>query len=320
MACAPSKYTHEENERISFLTIFVFALVVINLCCFRPAQAATLGPDAGLSAPNVSASASGTFELSSNPPNPAQASCQSTGAPCGALVADPTSSAAASAVFANYLSNPVSVDPSVSAYASSSQTVIGPGAEAFVSYQFLVSFPTSSPSALVPFAIDLTATGSTSQTNSPTAAVPAALAYLWIYNGNQLVFEACAGSTGSTTNSACDGRQAKSSFSLSNLQIAILPNTAYTVVLTAEASIYNSALDQNAIDASATASAEIDPIISIDPATLAQNPDAQLFLSQSVDAVPEPSTWAMLLIGFAGMGFAAYRRHQLPNPAGTVSA
>jgi hypothetical protein len=25
-------------------------------------------------------------------------------------------------------------------------------------------------------------------------------------------------------------------------------------------------------------------------------------------SVPEPSTWAMLLIGFAGIGFAAYRR------------
>jgi len=28
----------------------------------------------------------------------------------------------------------------------------------------------------------------------------------------------------------------------------------------------------------------------------------------SVSSVPEPSTWAMLLIGFAGVGFAAYRR------------
>jgi hypothetical protein len=25
-------------------------------------------------------------------------------------------------------------------------------------------------------------------------------------------------------------------------------------------------------------------------------------------AVPEPSTWAMLLLGFSGLGFAAYRR------------
>jgi hypothetical protein len=27
-----------------------------------------------------------------------------------------------------------------------------------------------------------------------------------------------------------------------------------------------------------------------------------------VSAIPEPSTWAMMLIGFAGIGFAAYRR------------
>jgi hypothetical protein len=28
----------------------------------------------------------------------------------------------------------------------------------------------------------------------------------------------------------------------------------------------------------------------------------------SVEEVPEPSTWAMMLIGFAGLGYAAYRR------------
>lgn len=32
----------------------------------------------------------------------------------------------------------------------------------------------------------------------------------------------------------------------------------------------------------------------------------------SIAAVPEPSTWAMLLIGFAGIGFAAYRRKSKP--------
>jgi hypothetical protein len=30
-------------------------------------------------------------------------------------------------------------------------------------------------------------------------------------------------------------------------------------------------------------------------------------------AVPEPSTWAMLLIGFAGIGFMAYRRKSKPT-------
>ena len=31
-------------------------------------------------------------------------------------------------------------------------------------------------------------------------------------------------------------------------------------------------------------------------------------LATSSSAVPEPSTWAMMLLGFAGLGFAGYRR------------
>jgi hypothetical protein len=34
----------------------------------------------------------------------------------------------------------------------------------------------------------------------------------------------------------------------------------------------------------------------------------QQFAPFDVSGVPEPSTWAMLLIGFAGLGFMAYRR------------
>jgi hypothetical protein len=37
------------------------------------------------------------------------------------------------------------------------------------------------------------------------------------------------------------------------------------------------------------------------------------FFLNSAPAVPEPSTWAMLLIGFAGIGFAAYRRKNEPT-------
>ena len=32
----------------------------------------------------------------------------------------------------------------------------------------------------------------------------------------------------------------------------------------------------------------------------------------TVAAVPEPSTWAMMLLGFAGIGFMAYRRKSKP--------
>jgi hypothetical protein len=35
----------------------------------------------------------------------------------------------------------------------------------------------------------------------------------------------------------------------------------------------------------------------------------------SVAAVPEPSTWAMLLVGFSGLGYAAFRRSKRPVPA-----
>ena len=32
-------------------------------------------------------------------------------------------------------------------------------------------------------------------------------------------------------------------------------------------------------------------------------------------AVPEPSTWAMMLLGFAGLGYAGYRRARVPGAA-----
>ncbi|ANW00407.1 hypothetical protein LMTR13_09755 [Bradyrhizobium icense] len=35
-------------------------------------------------------------------------------------------------------------------------------------------------------------------------------------------------------------------------------------------------------------------------------------VSIQVNAVPEPSTWAMLILGFAGVGFVAYRRKSRP--------
>ena len=37
-----------------------------------------------------------------------------------------------------------------------------------------------------------------------------------------------------------------------------------------------------------------------------------LSIDTEVSAVPEPSTWAMMLLGFAGVGFMAYRRKSKP--------
>jgi hypothetical protein len=47
-------------------------------------------------------------------------------------------------------------------------------------------------------------------------------------------------------------------------------------------------------------------------ASLAGQDIGVLFSSDAVSAVPEPSSWMMLLFGFAGIGFMAYRRNSKP--------
>jgi hypothetical protein len=60
-------------------------------------------------------------------------------------------------------------------------------------------------------------------------------------------------------------------------------------------------------------SASLDPTIEIDPAFLAANPGYSLVFSPGFapplsSAVPEPSTWAILILGFAGLGYAGWRQ------------
>jgi hypothetical protein len=60
--------------------------------------------------------------------------------------------------------------------------------------------------------------------------------------------------------------------------------------------------------------ATIDPMITIDPSSAAEG--YTLVLSPNVTqdsvapSVPEPSTWAMLLTGFAALGFACRARRR----------
>ena len=70
-----------------------------------------------------------------------------------------------------------------------------------------------------------------------------------------------------------------------------------------------------------------DPLIAIDPAFLTQDPGAALYASPNIQlslgAVPEPSTWALLMLGFAGLGLVSQirlRARQLgPPDAGNPS-
>lgn len=56
------------------------------------------------------------------------------------------------------------------------------------------------------------------------------------------------------------------------------------------------------------ADAWIDPIITIDPTFLAQNPGFSLSFDALPGAVPEPAEWAMLICGFGLVGGAMRRR------------
>lgn len=52
-------------------------------------------------------------------------------------------------------------------------------------------------------------------------------------------------------------------------------------------------------------SAYADPLITIDPGFLAQNPGYSLVFSPNLlSSVPEPSAWALMLVGFGGLGAA----------------
>jgi hypothetical protein len=82
-------------------------------------------------------------------------------------------------------------------------------------------------------------------------------------------------------------------------------NIPYTVTLDVLATSHSS------INQSDSAFAMVDPLFSIDETVL--NPeDYRLVFSAGVfniaGAVPEPSTWAMMILGFAGVGFMTYRR------------
>lgn len=98
-------------------------------------------------------------------------------------------------------------------------------------------------------------------------------------------------------------RNASDSKSVSGtLMEHVTTNTSYKIYLAADAGTFRGG----------SADAYIDPFLYIDPSFLANNPGLTLDISSgiinSISAVPEPSTWAMLILGFAGLGFISLRQ------------
>jgi PEP-CTERM motif len=95
-------------------------------------------------------------------------------------------------------------------------------------------------------------------------------------------------------------------------RINMLTNTPYLIILSATAGAANAISAETAFSGSSSVS--IDPYFYLDP-SIADPQDYALVFSpgivnspgNAVGGVPEPSTWAMMLIGFVGLGCAGYR-------------
>jgi hypothetical protein len=90
-------------------------------------------------------------------------------------------------------------------------------------------------------------------------------------------------------------------WSATNQPFTVSTNQFYTVSLETYVSA-NVYFGDNAF-----ISAFVDPTFTIDPTT-SNIGQLDLIFSSNIGAVPEPSTWAMMILGFAGVGFMAYRR------------
>ncbi|MBR0688627.1 PEP-CTERM sorting domain-containing protein [Bradyrhizobium manausense] len=76
------------------------------------------------------------------------------------------------------------------------------------------------------------------------------------------------------------------------------------------------AVDMEASVGNGTATAMIDPMFTAPPGyTIEISPG----IGNSISAVPEPSTWAMMILGFLGVGFMGWR-HKSKNSSALVQA
>lgn len=187
---------------------------------------------------------------------------------------------------------------------------------AYLGYYFEIEVPPGTYPPVIPVTVDVTATG-TSSYNGPFSS-NGGDGKLFIYTGaGSEIFGACEETPSETTtgSSPCFlDTQANgttvipTSFTLTNLQVPIYANQPYEIYLEADAEIAGGAY---------SASGTVDPYLAIDPDTLADYPDAELFLSTGVVqqapsispvSTPEPKTFSMLLMSIlAAIGIGRYK-------------
>jgi len=175
-------------------------------------------------------------------------------------------------------------DPSVSAYGNA----VGIGIDVSANISLQYSFEVIGPSGIVPETVPVRATSILSVSGASLGG----------------------GTWTSTAEISLDSRSlsitSSNSISPSTLifekTFNLLTDTPYSVSLSADFQAQSFVVGDAANDVGA----------SVDPTLSAPNGYSIFFSKGISSAVPEPSTWAMLLLGFVGIGFMAYRRKSKP--------
>jgi hypothetical protein len=196
----------------------------------------------------------------------------------------------------------VNVQPSPNE--SVSATVIGGGtasARAQLSDYFFVTAISSAPTG-TPVSLIITASGAVTQA---AASLNSAQLYFGNNVGTTLIASAC--TAGGANSCLASGLVNTSSFSITD---TVTTTVGVQNLLTLDLFVNANTLGFHTDDSQ---SGFIDPIISF------ANPNDALLYQLvfapgvgNLGAVPEPSTWAMMILGFAGIGFVAYRRKSKP--------
>lgn len=211
-------------------------------------------------------------------------------APSGSFETDittfgnPSASVSSAAGSASVQSTPTPL-PAITSTATANATANGSEAYATLNYYFEI-FGAASSSV----SVNVFANGSLFTDSGPMTSVD----YLTV-NGATIVN---ATSSGGINNGA---------FTTSATVSSLFANTPYLVYMNVVALAHPSG----------TATAFLDPYLFLDPSLVAQG--YSIITSDGIgnnlsvnSAVPEPSTWAMLLVGFAATRFMAYRRKSKP--------
>lgn len=171
----------------------------------------------------------------------------------------------------------------------------GPAAKAISELDYFVEIAGPTPNVLVD--VSGLAKGAAVYTGSPAEHYAQATSWLMV-DGRNIVLEEV-------------GADGNAAYNIQFNQSVLLP-TGSPIEVFMDANAYSDT-------ALASASAYLDPYFSIDPSnadagaySILTSPGIGNSPSAGVPGTPEPSTWAMMMLGFAGLGFAGLRRHRSP--------